>query len=171
MAEEQRFSFSMTFKNIKDNKMTIMIIIGVFLILGLYVAYPVLMFAAGERVSQDLGFIMGRIQHNTSLSKSNESTAFLIKEIPLSFNFTVDVTPEPCMEDNVLTLGENVIFSVCKDKFDNIIFDIRKFTGTVKTGINPSIVGINLSMIQWNILKQSVNIIDKMANDLSNHQV
>ena len=148
-----------------------MICVGVFLILGLYVTYPVIMFTASGRVSEDLGFIMGRIQHNSSLSESNESNTFLIKEIPLSFNFTPDVTPEPCMEDNVLTLGENVIFSVCKDKYGDIIFDIRKFTGTVKTGINPSVVGINLNMIQWNILKQSVNIIDKMANDLSNHHV
>ena len=169
MADEQRFSLSMTYRNIKDNKITIIIFIGVFLTLGLYITYPLLMFAAGERVTQDLGFLMGRVQNDSHNSALKEMSS-LFNNSAVTFNFTSVITPPQCEEENVFGLGENVFLSICKstlNNINNVIIDIRKFTGTLKTGIKPTIVGINLTLKQWYVLSNNINAIDDTVIDLS----
>ena len=86
-------------------------------------------------------------------------------------NFTSVLTPSPCLEENIFELGENVFLSVCSvsDNINNrsmVIIDKRKFTGTVKSGLKLSIVGINLNLHQWTVLKDSTTIIDDIAIDL-----
>ena len=138
-----------------------------FLTVGLYVAFFVLMLIAAENVTDDLGFLMGRIQHNCQNSEyGGKSEPF--DNSTVNFNFTSITTPPQCMEENFTGLGDNVYISVCKSTINNvhgIVLDIRKFTGTVKTGIKPTIVGINLTLDQWNV--SSKNAIDNIVTDLS----
>ena len=172
MAEEQRFSLSMSYKNIKDNKITIIIFVGVFLTVGLYVTFPVLMLTAAENVTDDLGFLMGRIQNNSQKSEyGGKSDPF--DNSTFTFNFTSIITPPQCKEDNVIGLGENVFLSICKTTLINtnfandIVIDIRKFTGGIKTGIKPTIKGINLSINQWNVIKKNFNIINNIIKNVT----
>ena len=83
----------------------------------------------------------------------------------IAFDFNVSITPEPCFEDHVLNLGENIFAGVCRYQ-DKLVIYIRKFTGNIKSGIRPTIVGINLNVNQWNVLKRSTDIIEGYMNDI-----
>ena len=112
---------------------------------------------------------MGRIQNNSQNSEYGEKSQ-PFDNSTFTFNFTSIVTPPQCKEENVIGLGEYVYISVRKSTINNVhgvIIDIRKFTRTVKTGIKPTIVGINLTLDQWNILSNNINAIDNIVIDLS----
>jgi hypothetical protein len=169
MAEERRFSLSMTFKNIKDNKITVMFVLGLVVTVGLYVVYPVFMINAATKITDDVGLILGR-NISGSFTEPPDTHTTDINDLPVKFNFTSVHTPQPCLEENVLRLGENVYLSICNIKNNNdgnVIVDIRKFTGNVKTGLNPTLVGINPNIHQWNVIKSSATIIDNIVIDLS----
>ena len=155
MADEQRFSLSMTYKNIKDNKITVVLFIGVFITMTVYMLYPVLMLAASTTSGKEYnpGFMEPFVNYNST-------TETLGRYITFDSNNT-----EPCYEDHVLNLGENIFAGVCVYQ-DELVIYIRKYTGHIKSGIRPTIVGINLNVNQWNVLKRSTYIIDGYMNDI-----
>ena len=166
MAEERRFSLSMALKNLKGNKITILALVGTLVMLSLYVTNPILMFSASSHVTDDLEIFMNLLQNNTF-----EAPKKLSKDFPVRFDFTSSILPQKCLENNTLGLGANVFLCICsnnnnnnnKNNASNVIIDIRKFTGNIKTGIKPTIVGINLNVEQWNVIKSSTTIIDEIV--------
>ena len=150
-----------------------MIFLTIFVVVGVYIAYPFLMLVATEKYTDDLGFIMGRIQSDSHNFTDFHEGGTLSDKSSVTFNFTSIVTPQPCLEDNVVGLGENVFLSICKTTLINtnfpndIVIDIRKFTGGIKTGIKPTIIGINLSMNQWNVIKKNFRIINNIIKNVT----
>ena len=176
MAEEGRLSLStMLYKNIKDNKGTLMSLMGFLVLVGLYVTNPALIFSASSHIEDDLGIfqsLLQNIENNTF-----ELPPKLPNVLPVRFNFTSIILPKQCYEKNVIGLGKNVFLSICSSNNtnnnnninddSNVIIDIRKFTGDNRMGIKPTIVGINLNIAQWNVIKSSATIIDEIVIGLS----
>ena len=168
MAEEGRLSRTMLYKNIKDNKVTLMSLMGFLVLVGLYVTNPALIFSASSHIEDDLGIFQSLLQN----IKNNtfEPPTKLPNTLPVRFNFTSIILPQKCYEKNVIGLGKNVFLSICGSNNNddtNVIIDIRKFTGDNRRGIKPTIVGINLNIEQWNVIKSSATIIDEIVIGLS----
>lgn len=53
-----------------------------------------------------------------------------------------------CLEKYMVPLGENIFVSVCNPE-NEIVIDIRYFTGSSSEGIYPTIKGIPLTLDQW----------------------
>ena len=167
MAEERRFALALSCQNIKDNKITVVFILGLLLTSLLYVIYPTLTLTIAKQLNNDLGIFMNSIQNDTF-----EPIGFSPLRSP---GFGSELVTQTCSEKNIfLSLGENVFLSVCniinntiETNSSNIIIDVRKFLGTVKTDLKPTLVGINLSLDQWNVLKENANAIDNIVIDIS----
>ena len=173
MAEERRFPLALSYQNIKDHKITIMCTFGLLVTSCLYVIYPTLTLTIANQVTNDLGMLMNSFQNET-VDPAQLPTRFSALHsggFGVKYNFTADIVPQQCLEENVLSLGENAFLSVCSinnsNNLSEIIIDIRKFTGNLKNGIKPTKIGINLKLNQWSVIKERATIIDGIAFDLS----
>lgn len=69
---------------------------------------------------------------------------------PIDFDVKFGFTPvhSHCLEKYMVPLGNDIFVSVCNPE-DEIVVDIRYFTGSSSEGIYPTIKGIPLTLDQW----------------------
>jgi hypothetical protein len=167
MDGEQRFSFAITAQNLKQNKHFIVLALVVLSLTGLYLGLPLAVIE--KTVSSNLQGLIDLHKYPVNITNVTKEdfpeTSFVKSTGPVKWGFD-SVTPTTCSEDRVIILGEGVYLSVCFYK-GNIIIDIRKFTGSSKVGLKPTLVGIGLNKAQWNDLTAYVSLINEYINDLS----
>lgn len=166
MEREQRFNLAISLQNLKQNKLFIVLVLGVFSLIGLYLGYPLLVVKNTPTLKNgDYNFLNELF--NPPLNVSKETLIDLQSPAKETVKWGFDsVTPAACTEDHVVGLGVGIYTSVCNYK-GNIVIDIRKYTGNSKVGITPTIVGIGLNLEQWEVLVSIISIINQYVNDLS----
>ena len=166
-SHEQRFNLAISLQNLKENKLFIVLVLGILSFAGLYLGYPLFIIKettlADSRASFSFLNDLFRPPLNVTSAALTDSRGQDEYKIKWGFD---SKTPSACTEDHVVNLGYGVYLSVCRYK-GNTIIDIRKFTGDVKIGITPTIVGIGLNVNQWYEVISHLSIIKQYINDLS----
>ena len=165
MDQNQRVSLATPLKNLKQNRLFIVTVLGLITLAGLYLGYPLTVLKTSSNAIEEYDLLSAFYTSPLNVTKVDEDTLPPKgKLVKWGFDSTKSTA---CKEENVYSLGVGVYLSICNYK-NHTVVDIRKFTGNSRIGITPTIVGIGLNIDQWAKIKTYTNIIDQTVRDLSN---